>query len=88
MHGYHHVIRELTAENASLKKEVAGYKEEVKGLKEEVKLMEELSGEGQGEGKGDLEERKRDKAAIKDVSALCHYWSTRLRDWETIVWEY
>lgn len=72
MHGYHHVIKELTRDNQGLMEKIRGLEGDLDLAKEEVRLLEDIKdGGGGGEGEGDWK-RQAEKYAetIKEVRLI------------------
>lgn len=69
MHGYHHVIKELTRDNQGLTERIRGLEGDLESAREEVKLMEELKADGGEDGEsGEWKERaERYAVTIKEV---------------------
>lgn len=67
MHGYHHVIKELTRDNQGLMEKIRGLEGDLELAKEEIRLLEDIK-EGQEGGEGEWR-RKAEKYAetIKEV---------------------
>lgn len=70
MHGYHHVIKELTRDNQALVERIKSLEADLENVREEVRLLDEIKVDGEGEGgSGEWREKAENYSiTIKEVS--------------------
>lgn len=69
MHGYHHVIKELTRDNQGLMEKIRGLEGDLDLAKEEIRLLEDIKDGGGVDGEGEWKIKAEKYAeTIKEVS--------------------